>query len=103
MPFVTGHRYRLHWEAGLDFDGMKIEVSEMWETTDQNVNLVFNFTESREAINITTNYGSGADSVLIENNTLSTLPEADWKSGDFQMRNSTDIKEFELFMTTDSP
>ena len=96
MPFVTGHRYRLHWEAGLDFDGMKIEVSEMWETTDQNVNLVFNFTESREAINITTNYGSGADSVLIENNTLSSLQEADWKSGDFQMRNSTDIKEFEI-------
>lgn len=45
MPFITGHRYRLHWEAGLDFDSMKIEVSEMWESTDKNVNLVFNFTE----------------------------------------------------------
>lgn len=20
MPYVTGHRYRLHWESGLDFD-----------------------------------------------------------------------------------
>lgn len=20
MPFVTGHRYRIHWAAGLDFD-----------------------------------------------------------------------------------
>jgi hypothetical protein len=20
MPFVTNHRYRIHWESGLDFD-----------------------------------------------------------------------------------
>jgi len=30
---------------------------------------VFNFTETREAVNITSNYGSG---VLVENNTLET-------------------------------
>lgn len=80
MPFITGHRYRLHWEAGLDFDKMKIEISEMWEATDKDVNLVFNFTEKREAVNITTNYG-GSGSVQIANNTLSTL--SSWKSGDY--------------------
>jgi len=93
MPFITGHRYRLHWEAGLDFDKMKIEISEMWEADDKNVNLVFNFTEKREAINITSNYG-GSGSVLIANNTLTTLSE--YKSGDFMMRNSTTIKEWEM-------
>jgi hypothetical protein len=71
MPYVTGHRYRLHWEAGLDFDSMKIEISERWAEADLPINLVFNFTEKREAINITTNYG-GAGKVQIENNTLST-------------------------------
>jgi len=80
MPFITGHRYRLHWEAGLDFDKMKIEISEMWADTDKDVNLVFNFTEKREAVNITTNYG-GSGSVQIANNTLSTL--SSWKSGDY--------------------
>ena len=34
MPFVTGHRYHLHWESGLDFDEMKVWASERWETTD---------------------------------------------------------------------
>ena len=34
MPFVTGHRYRLHWESGLDFDKMYVWASEKWETTD---------------------------------------------------------------------
>jgi hypothetical protein len=57
LPYVTGHRYRVHWEAGLDFDTMKLEMSERWETTDKEIRLVFNHTEQREAINITTNYG----------------------------------------------
>ena len=73
MPFVTGHRYRLHWEAGLDFDTMKIEVSEMWATTDKDIRMIFNHTETREAVNITTNYGSGSEAVQIENNTLANL------------------------------
>ena len=30
MPFVTGKKYRLHWESGLDFDTMKVMVSERW-------------------------------------------------------------------------
>jgi len=34
VPYVTNHRYRLHWEAGLDFDSMKIEVSDRWQPTD---------------------------------------------------------------------
>ena len=59
MPFVTNHRYRIHWESGLDFDTMKMEMSERWQATDQNIYLVFNFTETREAVNITTDYGSG--------------------------------------------
>ena len=90
---MTGHRYRIHWEAGLDFDSMRMEVSEIWDTADKDVRLVFNHTEQREAINITTKYGSG---VQIENNTLSTLTS--FSSGDYQMRNATEIREFEILI-----
>lgn len=93
MPFVTGHRYRLHWEAGLDFDGMKLEVSEMWATDDKDIRMVFNFTEKREAVNITTSYGTGTQ---IANNTLSTL--STWSSGDYQLRNATELREFEILI-----
>ena len=24
MPYVTGHRYRLHWGVGLDFDSLTV-------------------------------------------------------------------------------
>lgn len=34
VPYITNHRYRLHWEAGLDFDNMRVEVSERWQPTD---------------------------------------------------------------------
>ena len=55
MPFVTGHRYRVHWAEGLDFERMNIEVSERWQETDSNVMFNMNFTETREAINFTAN------------------------------------------------
>ena len=93
MPYVTGHRYSLHWEAGLDFDSMKIWVSEVWEETDQNVFLVFNFTESREAVNITSSYGRGEQ---LPDKSLIDKATADLVSGDNWVRNETDRREFEL-------
>jgi hypothetical protein len=55
--------------------------------------LVFNFTESREAVNITTDYGGGEqihDKTLIDKSTL------DLTSGDNWVRNETEIRTFEL-------
>lgn len=28
VPFVTGHSYRLHWDSGLDFTQLKVEISD---------------------------------------------------------------------------
>ena len=53
--------------------------------------MVFNFTEKTEAVNITTNYG-GDGSIQIANNTLASGT----KSGDYQLRNATDVREFEI-------
>lgn len=36
VPYVTNHRYRVHWHRGLDFNLMNFERSERWETTDLN-------------------------------------------------------------------
>ena len=27
MPYVTGHKYRVHWQRGLDFEEMRMEVT----------------------------------------------------------------------------
>ena len=68
-------------------------MSTRWEASDKDIKMVFNFTEQREAVNITTNFG-GAGSVQIENNTLA----AGTKSGDYQLRNATEVREFEILL-----
>ena len=34
MPFVTGKRYKIHWKEGLDFERMRIDLSEKWSFND---------------------------------------------------------------------
>ena len=53
MPYVTGHRYRIHWGEGLDFERMDFELSERWEENDKPILINLNFTDAREAINVT--------------------------------------------------
>ena len=59
MPYVTNHQYRVHWAEGMDFTSMKLELSENWETTDYTVLFNMNFTDVREAVNFTMDYGAG--------------------------------------------
>jgi len=33
-PFVTGHKYKIHWGTGLDFEEMQILMSEEWKPED---------------------------------------------------------------------
>jgi hypothetical protein len=60
IPFITGHIYHIHWEVGLDFTRLLIEVSERWEETDKSIFFNTNYTDFREGMNVTTNYGSGS-------------------------------------------
>jgi hypothetical protein len=53
MPFVTGHKYKIHWaDTGLDFEEMRIEISERWEATDKPILLSHNYTDVRELMNV---------------------------------------------------
>jgi hypothetical protein len=54
MPYITGHKYRVHWQEGLDFTSMSVQLSENWETTDDQIVFNMNFTDVREAVNFTT-------------------------------------------------
>jgi len=53
-PFVTGHKYKLHWGmTGLDFEKMAYTMSEKWEPADKSIYFVHNFTDVRAEINFT--------------------------------------------------
>jgi len=64
IPFVTGHKYKVHWQYGLDFERLQITRSPRWQETDKNVYLLFNFTDVREKVEVIT---AGS---IIENKTL---------------------------------
>lgn len=100
MPYVTGHKYRVHWAEGLDFERMKIEVSERWQDTDKDVFFNLNFTETREAVNFTSAYGSG---VQILNETFWQSTAATRESGDNIVLNDTETRQIEFAINGRNP
>jgi len=53
VPFVTGHRYYIHWASGIDFTQFQVDRSERWTQDDLPIHFVTNHTEIREAFNVT--------------------------------------------------
>mmetsp|Transcript_43947 Transcript_43947/g.42517 ORF Transcript_43947/g.42517 Transcript_43947/m.42517 type:complete len:93 (-) Transcript_43947:422-700(-) len=47
IPFVTGHKYKVHWGTGIDFTKMRYTLSNRWEGDDLPIYLDFNFTDVR--------------------------------------------------------
>jgi hypothetical protein len=91
VPYVTGHRYRLHWSNHLDFEVMKVQISERWSEGDKNALFVLPFVDAREAINVTrTDTG-----LQIPNATLLNATST-WTSGHNWLQNATEIREFQF-------
>lgn len=87
-PFVTGHKYKLHWgQSGIDFDAMTADVSMRWQEDDHNLMLVHNFTDIREAIDTSFN------GEFVEN---ATIPESenDYQTGQNLIYESEDLGKF---------
>ena len=106
-PYVTGHRYRIHWGEGLDFDRFNFDLSEKWEPTDKNMLINMNFTETREAINVTMRTGAKTQSMEGTINELYVqnfinAPET-METGDNYLMNDTDIREFEFAINGKNP
>jgi hypothetical protein len=69
--FIIGHKYRIHWgQTGIDFDDMKVLISEEWEPTDKSLYFVHNFTDVRAAIDV-----KHEAEDLIPNNTIPVNPD----------------------------
>ena len=79
---------------------MQFEVSDNWETTDHTTYINMNFTETREAINFTTDYGSGYQ---IEEGTLITKMSTELETGDNWVQNDTDIRQFDFVINGKNP
>jgi hypothetical protein len=89
VPFVTGHKYRLHWGQNLDWTQMKVELSSRWEPTDLDLHLMMNFTDTRASINVTDTKKN-----KVANETLIKKAAADLVAGDFVVYNDTKVREF---------
>lgn len=37
LPMVTGYRYKVHWQFGLDFTQMTMNLSEWWSPHDKSI------------------------------------------------------------------
>lgn len=70
MPYVTGHKYKIHWKNGLDFEQMQMDLSERWSTSDKDVYFIFNHTDVRSKVE----FRNVADNLVIDNYTLVTVP-----------------------------
>jgi len=69
--FIIGHKYRIHWgQTGIDFEDMKVLISEEWEPTDKSLYFVHNFTDVRAAIDV-----KHGGEELIPNNTIPVNPD----------------------------
>ena len=55
---ATGQRYRVHWGEGIDFEKMTLDISPLWEETDETVHIMTNFTDIRMALNFTDRAGN---------------------------------------------
>jgi hypothetical protein len=87
MPYVTGHRYKVHWRYGIDFTKMIISVSEKWVPADKNLLLVHNFTDVRARVD----FISGGETAL--NMTLVNKTNANLQTGDNIVYNDTATRE----------
>ena len=100
MPYVTGHKYRVHWDRGLDFTQMKFEASERWLDTDLNTYFNLNFTDRREAIEFTDLYGS--QEVIAEGG-LETIAAELLETGDNALYNETEVRQLEFVVNGKNP
>jgi hypothetical protein len=92
VPFVTNHKYKLHWRYGLDFTQMQFDLSTRWNDQDKGIHFVHNFTDVREAIDVV------AGDEVIPNNTLPGKAKANRRAGDNVVYNKTEERRIEFWV-----
>ena len=95
FPIVTGHKYKFHWEYGLDFMTMEISLSPRWQPADKNLNIMFNFTDVRVRVDVMTG-GDTIPNMTLVNKTL--LAPQTLQTGDNVVYNDTATREILLLI-----
>ena len=53
VAYVTGKKYKVSFGmTGVDYESMRMDLSEKWEETDKPIYLVHNWTDVRAAIDV---------------------------------------------------
>jgi len=100
VPFVTGHKYKLHWgTVGLDWDKMSVGLSERWAETDKSIYFVHNFTDVRVQYDSTVRGKANDDT---KNDTIGAFSK-DWKLGNNVLYNMTDVREYHFIVNGKQP
>lgn len=92
IPVVTGHKYKVHWQYGLDFMRMQLTLSQHWAENDKDVHFLFNFTDVRAQIDFKT----AGD--IIKNGTILPTSNAPKQFGANVVYNDSETREFHLLV-----
>jgi hypothetical protein len=96
VPFVTGHKYKISWgNNGLDWDKMKVTLSERWTENDQSIYFVHNFTDVREAFDVKVNSMKIDDPPYLNDTIL--FPK-DYQLGNNVIFPTNDVREFHFIV-----
>lgn len=76
IPVVTGHKYNVHWQWGLDFEKMQVTLSPLWSPTDKDVYIVHNFTDIRAKVDFIVSTGGQKPDKILNETLLSPLAAA---------------------------
>jgi hypothetical protein len=102
VPFVTGHKYKISWgNNGLDWDQMKVELSERWAETDKSIYFVHNFTDVRESMDVTVN-SLPMDSPNFLNDTIGMVTN-DYQLGNNVIFSDPEVREFHFIVNGKQP
>lgn len=96
VPFVTNHRYKVHWRFGIDFTQMQFDLSSRWTSTDKPIHFVHNFTDVRESIDFITGGEIVANGTFVTSQTTSA--NLTKQTGQNVVYNSTDKQTLEFYM-----
>jgi hypothetical protein len=101
VPFVTGYKYKISWgNNGLDWDQMSVGLSERWAKDDKSIYFVHNFTDVRQAMDVTVN-SLKKDSPNMLNDTIQL--QKDYQLGNNVLYNATEIREFHFIVNGKQP
>jgi len=101
---VTGHKYKIHWGVwdfpGLDWEDLKIGITDRWAPLDDPIYFVHNYTDTR--VDYDVDFVGGPDKVRAKNDSIA-LSTRDYQTGQWVLFEDPEIREFHFVITGKYP